>query len=139
MSSDTPSIAFMNYTINKFMGCEKVAVAYSGSEEETEWQRNNEDWMDKVGITQVGDYAVNVKDNKWYRWEDVKYHTSWDWLIPVIKKIKGMHLDILKQSYVLDYMHAAAQMNSGLISLDIVKAHAGVYKFLQWYNQNKNQ
>lgn len=67
----------------------------------------------------------------------LNYHKSWDELIPVIKRIKGMHMDILKQAYVLDYMKAAGAMNSGLISLDIDKAHKGVYEFLMWYNQNK--
>lgn len=68
---------------------------------------------------------------------EMKYHTSWDWLIPVIQKIKGVHLDILKQAYVMDYMKAAAHMNSGLVSLKIEEAHLGVYKFLTWYNQQK--
>lgn len=68
---------------------------------------------------------------------DMQYHTSWDWLMPVIKKIKGMHMDILKQAYILDYMKAAGAMNSGWISLDIDKAHKGVYEFLIWHNQQK--
>jgi hypothetical protein len=67
----------------------------------------------------------------------LKYHTSWDWLIPVVKKIKGMHTDILKQAYVMDYMKAAAPMNYGLCFLDIEKTHAGVYSFLVWYNKSK--
>lgn len=69
----------------------------------------------------------------------LKYHKSWDDLVPVIKKIKGMHMDILQQAFVLDYMKAAAHMNSGLLSLDIDKAHRGVYDFLTWYNQQKQK
>lgn len=65
----------------------------------------------------------------------LKYHTSWDWLIPVIKKVKSMHLDILQRTFVLDYMKAAGKMNSGYIDLDIEKAHKGVYEFLIWFNQ----
>lgn len=73
----------------------------------------------------------------WWNERNLQYHTSWDWLIPVIQKIKGMHLDILKQAYVMEYMKAAAHMNSGLLSLKIEEAHLGVYKFLTWYNQQK--
>ncbi|HTG56475.1 MAG TPA: hypothetical protein VL943_09420 [Niabella sp.] len=65
---------------------------------------------------------------------DLQYHTSWDALIKVIKKIKGMHMDILKQAQVMDYMKAAGPINSGMSFLDIEKAHAGVYSFLVWYN-----
>lgn len=67
--------------------------------------------------------------------QSMKYHTSWDWLMPVVKKIKGMHFDILQRTLIMEYMHAAAPMNSALISIDIEKLHAGVYDFLLWYNQ----
>jgi len=70
---------------------------------------------------------------------EMKYHTSWDWIIPVIQKIKSIHLDILKQAYVMDYMKAASHMNSGLISLKIEEAHLGVYKFLTWHNENQQK
>jgi len=65
----------------------------------------------------------------------LKYHTSWDALIPVIKKIKSMHMDILNQTYVMSYMKAASLMNSSLLTLDIGAAYEGVYQFLQWYQK----
>lgn len=70
---------------------------------------------------------------------ELKYHEDWNELIRVIKKIKGRHMDILQQTFVMDYMKAAGPMNSGLISLDIDKAHKGVYQFITWYNQQKQQ
>lgn len=81
--------------------------------------------------------TVYLVNGYWYPLRKLKYNTSWDWLMPVIKKIKGMHLDILNQPHVLGYMKAAGAMNSGLITLEIDKAHKGVYEFLIWYNQNK--
>jgi hypothetical protein len=66
----------------------------------------------------------------------LKYHESWDCLMPVIKKIRWMHTDLLltAKGGVSSYIKAAGEMNRGLICCDIDKAHRGVYIFLQWYN-----
>ena len=73
----------------------------------------------------------------WFK--EAKYHESWDWLMPVVKKIKSIHFDILRQrANIMDYMRAAAPMNSALISIDLVGLHKGVYEFLTWYNKQKN-
>lgn len=69
----------------------------------------------------------------------LEYNTSWDWIVPVYKKIKGMHLDILKQSFVMAYMHAAGPMNSAWSFVDIEKLHKGIYQFIIWYNDNQQQ
>lgn len=110
--NNEPTISSMNEAICEFMGGHRMIFdtihVYKGPDE-IEWE--------------TGHY--------------LKYNTSWDWLIPVVKKIKGMHLDILRQSFVMEYMHAAAPMNNGLISIDLEKLHKGVYQFIQWYNQSK--
>lgn len=128
--SKEPAIAEMKYAIAKFMGYEKVHVGYAGTEEETEWQRNNEEWMSKVGIENVGDYIVNVKEDKWHNWEDVKYHTSWDWLKPVIDEIF---------KYALAYPDQVKPIIAMSVVVDIKAAHERVYKFCKWLNQQKQK
>lgn len=82
-----------------------------------------------------------VKNGRTLFHYQLKYHTSWDWLMPVIKRIREQHTDLLLtlKNGVGEYIKAAGAMNSGLISCDIDKAHAGVNNFIQWYHQNKNQ
>jgi hypothetical protein len=121
MKDNTPTVEQMNEVIGIFMGGMWKDVNIGGNPYKRFYMPLKSGW----------DYVKSTFS--------LDYHRSWDELIPVIKQIKAMHLDILKQAYILDYMKAAAEMNRGLVSLDIEKAHAGVYKFLQWYNQNKNQ
>jgi hypothetical protein len=118
MQSKEPTIAEMNEIIGIFMG--------------GKWEIKNIAGRNHRRFYYSDIPFAYVKDTT-----HLNYHKSWDELIPVIKKVKGMHFDILNQTYVLDYMKAASHMNSGYLSLDIDKAHKGVYEFLLWYNQNK--
>ncbi len=98
-----------NELIAKFMGYEKVRVGYWDDNDpddgETQWQRDNNKWLEAHQIYNVGLYAVNLKENTWYHWEELNFHLSWDWLMPVIQKIHhnnsvdhaAIYLDIEKQ------------------------------------------
>jgi hypothetical protein len=70
---------------------------------------------------------------------DFDYHSNWSSLMPVIKKVRDMHTNLLLTvgGGMSGYIKAAGEMNRGLISCDINKAHSGVYKFLEWYNKQK--
>ena len=146
-----------NIAIAKFMGFEAVQVGYADTEEETEWQRNHEEWMEKVGLTQVGRYIVNVKENIFYEWSDMKYHSSWDWLMPVVDKLEQVEVKngiiirtcadvkILYKACIIEYN---ADEESGDKNED-VEIHANgetkleavykaIYQFIQWYNNKSN-
>jgi hypothetical protein len=72
--------------------------------------------------------------------EQLCYHNDWNELMPVIKKVRWMHTDLLltAKAGVGSYIKAAGEMNRGLISCDIDKAHNGVYQFIQWYNKQQS-
>ena len=67
-----------NKLIAEFMGFEFVTVNYWGDPDETDWQKINAEWMDKVGMDSVGDYIVNVAEDKYHEWVDVAYHSDWN-------------------------------------------------------------
>jgi len=126
-------IGYANAIIAKFMGFDVVDVGYSDSEEETEWQRNHDEWMNTVGLTQVGRYIVNVKENIWHPWDDVKYHSSWDSLMLVWFKIQTIGADM---GYIFKKYHEA--FHAGIDHQSIAKCHSAVYQFIQWYNKQSN-
>lgn len=128
--SNEPTIYSMNYIITKFMGYDKVTVGYAGTEEETEWQRNHEEWMNRVGIEKVGDYIVNVNEDKWFEWNDVAYHREWNWLKPVIDEIS---------QYILVHPERVKPVIDMKIVVSIQAAHEKVYKFCKWFNQQKQK
>lgn len=67
----------------EYMEFEIVEVGYFGMDDETQWQRENEEWMEQVGIESVGVYAVDKILNEWHEYDDLKYTTSWDWILKV--------------------------------------------------------
>lgn len=79
--------------------------------------------------------------------EDLKYHSSWDWLMPVVEKIESLKFDV-RINGVTD--HAGGLHQSCYIedwkSDDVAKYHSSskiesVYKavveFIKWHNKSK--
>lgn len=141
---------FGNKLIAEFMGYEKVTVGYFGSEDETEWQCENEEWMDKNELESVGDYGVNIKDNKWFMWDDIKYDSSWDWLMPVLIKIE-QEFDVVTSIQINKYKNVGhkeifgecniclfAGMDKNIVitdaSLKIEAVWKAIVEFIEWYN-----
>lgn len=148
--SNEPTIEYKNAIIARFMGYKRVEVGYSGTEEETEWQRNNEEWINKVGITLVGHYFVNVPNDEWIPCDDIHYHDSWDALMPVVEKIEtienkrfGVCIDVL-DTMIMDYKVPHDIGEKIVVQTDIYPdngdtkisiTHAAVYQFITWLNQ----
>ncbi len=84
-----------NELLANYMGFEKVKINHFGTIYETKWQLENEDWLNKVGLTNVGEYFVNLKEDLFFETdnETVKYHSSWDWLLPVWHKASCQFFD----------------------------------------------
>lgn len=116
--------------ISKFMGFELIEVGYFGGDSETEWQKNNHDWMDENGIDSIGEYFVNVKKNKWHESYQTRYHKSWSWLMPVVKKIVNLP-DAEKES---EGWYAKGSIETFLCMVDIEKVYEYVIKYIEWYN-----
>lgn len=55
------------------------------------------------------------------------YHTSWDWLMPVIEEITFVEYE----SPLIDNIFSAIK------SVNISNTYEEVVKFILWYNQNK--
>jgi len=88
-----------------------------------------------------GDWGYEIDNPHWNKMqsiESLQYHSSWDWLIEVIEKIKGVF-----RRYKLDgEWMMAKEANSRLTpimnelqNLNIINTHYCVVKFIEWYNQ----
>ena len=60
-------------------------------------------------------------------YKKLQYHTSWDWLMPVVQKVSSL----CDEPYELDNMKHA------LLTGDIESVYDDVVEFIKWYNQNK--
>ena len=63
---------------------------------------------------------------------DRPYHSSWDWLMPVIDKVR-YDIARIKKTAVIDPQHK--KIIEGLLMVDIVVAWNGVISFIEWYNE----
>ena len=74
-------------------------------------------------------------------WRVCKYHTSWDWLMPVVEKIEKLGYSVFIQNDACWIKVARAGMKMPLISElgenKISAAFIAIVQFIQWYNQTK--
>lgn len=66
---------------------------------------------------------------------DLKYHTSWDWIMPVVEKMNKEISDLYKSIYILEQKCCFWDLK---ITDDIKTVYKSVVEFIKWYNGNKN-
>lgn len=78
--------------------------------------------------------------------EDLKYHCSWDWLMPVVEKIEN--ISCKRQTFTIDICAHHCQINGygSIVNNDIIihndvitskidAIYLIVVNFIRWYNQ----
>ena len=56
----------------------------------------------------------------------LKYHISWDWIMPVVKKIL----------HEVNAINSEVGLQEALLKCDLSAVHLSVYKFIKWYSQD---
>jgi len=91
--------------------------------------------------TFIGVSDINNND-PWFTLEDAKFHSSWDWLMSVIRKIKQVIYDDdyrVKKSYgqSVKCVELYLSIFNSFQHIDILITYKIVLKFINWYNKNK--
>lgn len=73
-------------------------------------------------------YNMPTHNNLCYGVDELHYHTSWDWLMPVVEK---MNTTELWEEYDISYLATY------LVSTDINATYNAVIEFINEYNKNK--
>ena len=76
---------------------------------------------------------ANDEDKRDYLENCVKYHTSWDWLMPVVLKCKES-VDYCSDDNALEYHNIEDEM---LSQLSIEDTYQAVVKFIKIYNDER--
>lgn len=66
----------------------------------------------------------------------LKYHSSWDWLMPVISKLKESFKETAEIDSDGTHMHNFG-INFQLSIVSILSAHLAVYHAIKWCNKQK--
>lgn len=116
-----PMIDEMNEVIGRFEGGERIPHP------------------DQVHFSEPH-YGYICHKGHWWNEKNLQYHSSWDWLMPVVEKIYDTLADMLKKrpphTAVEDDL-IEVDIHCAVREVDILKAHGFVYQFITWYNQNK--
>ena len=84
-------------------------------------QENNKMIAEFMGNSKEYEIDINTKTLK-------SYHTSWDWLMPVVNKI---------EDYLSDKFGEVGYFDECLSSNDLEVRYQAVVEFINQYNKNK--
>jgi len=99
-----------NISIAKFMGWTK------GKPNEFRWEN---DWFDKEGIRRTDGLGVILS-----------FHTSWDWLMPVIEEIMNLSSDITPHEDAFEDYRSTIW--NAVTNFDLESAHSVIVELIEW-------
>lgn len=111
----------------------EVGLFYFGKDSWNEQKAMFIGIKDKVPKWRADEW-ITGKENDFAFVPDLMFHSSWDWLMPTIKKIKALEWKDdgnIGMTYV--------EIFNYLDDCDIDNTFKSVTKFIQWYNQNKGE
>jgi hypothetical protein len=106
------------------------------------------EFMGRAGKINKHLYYVNVEGVNWVTIEEMKFHTSYDWIMPVVWKIENTeHITALRGHYVeivgctckiepSHGLHKDAYIKFTGGETKLLAIHEACYQFAVWYKEN---
>jgi hypothetical protein len=73
----------------------------------------------------------------WFEDPILQYHTSWNWLMPVVEKIEDMSYELRKDAAECSLFNFETQHYIVVSGGGIKAIHQLVVEFIKWYNKSK--
>ena len=131
----TEEIIEGNKLIAEFMGFQKCNCIRNENGRYYDYYLSDKfELIKEVKICIEGEHGFGLENQDLCFIEDLKFHSSWDWLIPVIDKIHSSNY------YVDYYLSELGQFNNGVhINTKFIEVSFNVVvEYIKWYNvQNK--
>jgi|688.fasta_scaffold00011_262 hypothetical protein len=89
----------------------------------------NVDFHDGKGFVPIYWYEGINGGKTPYKEDELEYHKSWDWLIPVVEKIES--LDLKEYGYKWEGIDGETEYNNGSICVEIEQNRCWIYMNLQ--------
>lgn len=121
----------------------KLIAEFMGAENETGYFQAS-----TIGKTKVPTGRMWMKErfpNNMHlcKEDDLRYHSSWDWIMPVVEKIRNI---VDKKEYdkegLLFYKEALSRyvpIRNELVKINLSNVHYCVVEFILWYNSTLKQ
>lgn len=108
------------------------------------WNDNNN--SKHLGMNVPADGNPHWED-QWYDYKDMKYHSSWDWLMPVVEKIQSLNYgfsfkglpaqDGFGGHTIVMFYHAMESRTKHSSGSFIENVYSAAVEFIKWYNESK--
>ena len=76
-------------------------------------------------------YIPKYNSGDWFTIDELLFHDSWDWLMPVVSEIKTIG-NIGDRFY-----EGLDRLDTSIMEVDIELAYQNVVDIIEWYNENK--
>ena len=100
--------------------------------EKVEIEKNNKLIAEFMGLSMYTEDKVLIssyQDGQPQQVQTAEYNTSWEWLMPVIHKIKNdIPMEFLRSNEM-------KRVNNHLLTIHIEWTYTAVVAFLEWYNK----
>lgn len=86
---------------------------------------------------------IEISDTELCDVDDLMYHTSWDWLMPVVEKIESLSIVSFEKNLQEDGDYQCLFTNGYEILIchyadtSIEATYKAVVEFIKWYNKSK--
>ena len=85
----------------------------------------------------MGNYHATFEDSvglEYYDEDDMEYHTSWDWLMPVVEKIESLGYVFTIQGGKAEYGEMVSRTRCFIVNDKLSSTHQAVAEFIKAYN-----
>lgn len=80
----------------------------------------------------IAEFYGDISGITSYPDEPLEFHSSWNWLMPVVEKISGLDSKGNEEFEMHQFYTTKANLDCG-----IYHAYGQVIDFIKWYNENK--
>lgn len=83
--------------------------------------------------------APDSTEGWWWNVNGLKFHSSWDWLMPAWVKFRDMKVPVeSEEQYYQGYSQQLHRVSAAITHLLIKDAHEKLVEAIQWYNNYNN-
>ena len=85
-------------------------------------------------FNEIHDATLYKVEQGTFEFDELQYHTSWDWLMPVVEKCLEMHNNLIDGRDVIDTSYSSIAQALQVVSLK--ETYQAIVEFINQLNKN---
>ena len=132
-----------NKLIAEFMGLKDCKIGDQKGKKYDYYLTEQFELIKEVETTIESNWCEVLEEQDCCFIEDLKFHSSWDWLMPVVEKIERLGYEVVISRIscningILDRKNPITSIVCGDISKKMDITYDSIVEFIKWYNKNE--